>query len=95
MGAHPALAAAYFQRGSGEVKNQIRSGKKLLFKPNLVAPGGYISCDSWRGLGTPVVAEWPFPAALMRWFHDKLDISYHQMAQRYCSPALEFPLKFS
>jgi hypothetical protein len=63
-----------------EVKDQIRSGKKLLFKPNLVAPGVIDPVTHGEGLGAPVVTEWPFLAALMRWFHAKLDISYHQMA---------------
>jgi hypothetical protein len=63
-----------------EVKGPIRSGKKLLFKPNLVAPGVIDPVTHGEGLGAPVVTEWPFLAALMRWFHDKLDISYHQMA---------------
>jgi hypothetical protein len=63
-----------------EVKEQLRSGKKLLFKPNLVAPEVIDPATHGEGLGAPVVTEWPFMAALMRWFHDKLEISYHQMA---------------
>ncbi|MBW1804003.1 MAG: DUF362 domain-containing protein, partial [Deltaproteobacteria bacterium] len=31
-------------------------------------------------MGNTACTEWPFMAALMRWFHDKLGISYHQMA---------------
>ena len=33
-----------------------------------------------EGLGNFACTAWPLVAALMRWFHDKLDISYHQMA---------------
>jgi len=50
--------------------------QKLLLKPNLVVhrctdsithgPGDVMGCTAW-----------PFIAALLRWFHDKLDITYH------------------
>ena len=36
---------------AGEVQAQVRSGKKLLFKPNLVGPTGHRLGDSWRGFG--------------------------------------------
>jgi hypothetical protein len=64
---------------SGEVRKQVESGKKLFFKPNLVvqptidftthAPHLPESCTPWE-----------FVAAVMRWFHDKRDISYYKMA---------------
>lgn len=75
------LAGLDNETGFGrEIKSQTRSGKKLLFKPNLVAPD-VISLDTHgEGSGDPVCTQWPFIAALMRWFHDNLDISYHQMA---------------
>lgn len=63
-----------------EVKSQIRSGKKLFFKPNLVGPLVIDFATHDEGLGDPICTQWPLIAALMRWFHDKLDISYHQMA---------------
>ena len=63
-----------------EIQSQMRSGKKLLFKPNLVAPDVISPDTHGEGSGDPVCTQWPFIAALMRWFHDKLDISYHQMA---------------
>lgn len=62
-----------------EVQSQIRSGKKLLFKPNLVAPMVIDPATHGEGAGDPVCTQWPLIAALMRWFHDKLDISYYQM----------------
>jgi hypothetical protein len=65
---------------AAEVQAQVKSGKKLLFKPNLVAPMIIDFVTHGEGLGAPICTEWPFIAALMRWFHDKLDISYHQMA---------------
>ncbi|MBN1613333.1 MAG: DUF362 domain-containing protein, partial [Deltaproteobacteria bacterium] len=30
-------------------------------------------------MGSTTCTEWPFVAALMRWFHDKMGVSYHQM----------------
>jgi len=65
---------------SREVKCQTDSGKKLLFKPNLVAPSVIDPISHGEGSGAPVCTEWPLIAALMRWFHDKLDIRYSQMA---------------
>lgn len=65
---------------TSEVKSQINTGKKLLFKPNLVTA---INIDPATHGETPssnACTEWPLVAALMRWFHDRLDISYHQMA---------------
>lgn len=65
---------------AGSVQAQVRSGKKLLFKPNLVAPRVIDPVTHGEDLGAPICTEWPLIAALMRWFHDKLEISYHQMA---------------
>jgi hypothetical protein len=65
---------------AGEVQTQVWSGKKLLFKPNLVAPKVIDPVTHGEDLGAPICTEWPLIAALMRWFHDKLEISYHQMA---------------
>lgn len=65
---------------AGEVQSQIRSGKKLLFKPNLVCPSVIDPVTHGEGEGAPICTEWPLIAALMRWFHDKLDLSYYQMA---------------
>lgn len=63
-----------------EVRSQINLGKKLLFKPNLVTPDVIDHGAHGEGSAAIICTEWPMIAALMRWFHDKLDISYHQMA---------------
>ena len=62
---------------------EIRAGKKLLIKPNLVAPRTL----DLVGDGTPgsrisayPCTDWAFIAALMRYFHDELGIPYYQMA---------------
>jgi hypothetical protein len=62
---------------------EIRSGKKLFFKPNLVNPRSF----DFIGDGTPGsktgtfgCTDWAFLAALMRFFHDDLNIRYYQMA---------------
>jgi len=65
---------------SREIEARLARGQKLLFKPNLVFPN---NIDPWThgpGPGSTACTEWPFLAALMRWFHDKVGISYHQMA---------------
>lgn len=69
------------ETGFGQkVKSQVKAGKKLLFKPNLVNPSNIDPTTHGEGLGNTACTEWPFIAALMRWFHDKLDIAYHEMA---------------
>ena len=65
---------------TASVKAQVKQGKKLLFKPNLVAPLCIDPATHGEGMGHTTCTEWPFMAALMRWFHDKMDISYHEMA---------------
>ncbi len=64
---------------AAEVRARVDGGQKLLFKPNLVVP---VTIDFLtHGPGNiAVCTPWPFVAALMRWFHDKLGITYHQMS---------------
>lgn len=71
---------------AGEVQSQIKSGKKLLFKPNLIGPAVIDAATHGEGIGDAICTQWPMVAALMRWFHDKLDISYYQMALGEASP---------
>ena len=63
-----------------KVKAEVEAGKKLLFKPNIVAPTNIDPITHGKGLGNTACTEWTLVAAVMRWFHDKLDITYHQMA---------------
>jgi hypothetical protein len=63
-----------------EIQKQVRAGKKVFFKPNLVTPGGISPISHGPGQGDTTCTEWPFMAALMRWFHDKLNIEYSEMA---------------
>lgn len=63
-----------------KIKNEVQSGKKLLFKPNLVIPEHIDPFTHGESSFKGVCTEWPFIAALMRWIHDNLDVSYHQMA---------------
>jgi hypothetical protein len=65
---------------SNEVKSQIKVGKKLLFKPNIVNPLNIDPVTHGETTTSNTSTEWSLIASLMRWFHDKLDISYHQMA---------------
>jgi hypothetical protein len=62
------------------LREELARGKKLLLKPNLVNPLAIDAREHGPGLGYTTCTAWPFVAALMRWLHDKLDVSYHQMA---------------
>jgi Domain of unknown function (DUF362) len=63
-----------------QILPRLNAGQKLLFKPNLV---GMLHIDPQThgpGRSHKANTEWAMVAALMRWFHDKLGISYYQMA---------------
>ncbi len=64
---------------SSKVKSEVNAGKKLLFKPNLVAPTGLDPITHGEGPGDSACTNWTFIAALMRWFHDVPEISYCDM----------------
>jgi hypothetical protein len=70
-----------------EVQARIQSGKILLFKPNIVSPMVIDPVTHDAGVGLALCTEWPLIAALMRLFHDKLDISYSRMALGEASTA--------
>jgi hypothetical protein len=62
-----------------EIQRQVVAGKKLFFKPNVVV----LPLIDWQthGPGVPGAnTHWEFVATVMRWFHDKAGITYHQMA---------------
>lgn len=63
-----------------EVQSRVAKGVKLLFKPNLVTPSNIDPQSHGPDLGSTACTEWPFIAALMRWFHDKAGIRYPQMS---------------
>jgi hypothetical protein len=63
-----------------EVKSRVKGGKKLLFKPNIVNPLNIDPVTHGETPSSNTSTEWPLIAAIMRWFHNNLDISYHQMA---------------
>lgn len=62
------------------LRSELQAGKKLLFKPNLVNPTAIDGITHGEDKGAVICTEWPFIAALMRCFHDRFDIGYHQMA---------------
>jgi hypothetical protein len=81
--AHIDISLSQLDKKAGfirEVQSYLASGKKIIFKPNLVAPNAIDFLSHGEGLGAAVTTDWTFLAALMRWFHDTLDLSYHQMA---------------
>ncbi len=76
-----ALASLDEETGFGrEIKSRLEKGRKILIKPNLVTTFSIDPQTHGPGQGSTACTEWPFVAALMRWLHDKLDISYHQMS---------------
>jgi len=76
-----ALARLDEETGFGEkVKSETGAGKKLLLKPNMVLPMVIDPDTHGAGMALLAVSNWTVTAALMRWFHDWLDISYHSMA---------------
>ncbi|MBW1709224.1 MAG: DUF362 domain-containing protein [Deltaproteobacteria bacterium] len=65
---------------TSEIKAKLEKGQKLLFKPNLVSISNINPQTHEPDMGSFACTEWPFIAALMRWFHDKLSVSYYQMS---------------
>jgi len=63
-----------------EVEGRLAKRQKLLFKPNLVSLSNIDPETHGPGMGNTTCTDWVFVAALMRWFHDELGVSYHQMA---------------
>ncbi len=64
---------------SNQIKKKMETGQKLLFKPNLVSPTNIDPQTHMPGGGSNACTDWAFIASLMRWFHDKLGISYYHM----------------
>jgi hypothetical protein len=62
------------------LRDELANGKKLLFKPNLVNAMAIDARKHDGGAGYATCTPWPFVAAVMRWLHDRLGVSYHQMA---------------
>lgn len=62
------------------IRVELQKGKKLLFKPNLVNPQCIDPDTHGPAIAHSACTEWPYIAALMRWFHDKLNLRYSQMA---------------
>ena len=76
VGLHPLLSRTHLHK---ELASRIEKGQKLLFKPNLVIPTNIDPQTHAPGMGCTACTEWPFIAALMRWFREKMGISYHRM----------------
>jgi hypothetical protein len=75
-----ALAPLEAETGFGqEIKLRLAKGQKLLFKPNLVNIQNIDPQTHGPDVGSTTCTEWPFVAALMRWFHEKMGVRYYQM----------------
>jgi hypothetical protein len=76
----PALTALEAETGLGrQLRARLELGQRLLFKPNLVNTSCIDPMTHGPHLGSAACTEWAFVAALMRWFHDDLGVSYHRM----------------
>jgi len=76
-----ALSALERETGFGrEIRARVENGQKLLFKPNLVSIFCIDPQTHAPDVGSTACTDWAFVAALMRWFHDQMGISYHRMA---------------
>jgi len=64
---------------SGEISQLLERGKKLFFKPNMVDLP-LIHPKTHAPVLIDTATPWEFVAAVMRWFHDRCGVSYHQMA---------------
>jgi len=74
-----ALAALEGETGfSKDIKKRLKSGQKLFFKVNLVSLPA-IDYQTHAPVMQGVCTPWEYTAAVMRWFHDVMDINYHQM----------------
>ena len=90
-----ALGALDQETGFGrEVSRRIEAGQKLLFKPNVVTPTNIDFQTYGPDGGSTACTEWPFVAALMRWFRDKMDIPYHRMAVGEAATAVTATARF-
>ncbi|MHB1134980.1 MAG: DUF362 domain-containing protein [Chloroflexota bacterium] len=69
-----------------QVTARVARGQKVLFKPNLVSTMNIDPQTHGADAGSTAATEWPFVAALMRWFHDRLGIRYYQMCLGEGSP---------
>lgn len=62
------------------IREGLDRGQKLLFKPKLVNAEGINPFTHGPFAGTSSNTEWPFAAAVMRWFHDRAGVSTYQMS---------------
>jgi hypothetical protein len=91
------MALGLLERETGfgkQVVERLERGQKLLFKPNLVLPLNIDPQTHGPDGGSTACTEWPFIAALMRWFHDKMNISYHRMAIGEAPTTLQSAARF-
>lgn len=70
------------------MRAELERGRKLLFKPNTIVATAIDPQAHGQGIGWLACTPWPFVAAVLRWFHDELDVSYHQMAVGEASTTL-------
>ncbi len=70
------------------IHKRLQQGQKLLFKPNLVSTENIDPYHFGPTIGSSGNTEWPFVAAVMRWFHDRAGIRFFQMSLGEAATAL-------
>jgi hypothetical protein len=70
------------------IHQRLQVNQKLLFKPNLVSVENIDPYTFGPMAGSSGNTEWPFVAAVMRWFHDRGGISFYRMCLGEAATAL-------
>lgn len=71
------------------LKQNVRNGKLLVYKPNLAAPNCIDPATLHKTPYLPLNTQWPLIAAIMRWFHDTGKIHYSHMALAESSTSVD------
>lgn len=85
-----ALSSLETETGFGaEIRARLDQGQKLLFKPNLVIPRVIDPITHGPVPTSTACTDWLFMAALLRWFHDNMGVSYHEMTVGEAASAMQ------
>lgn len=70
-----------------KIKDDINKGKKILLKPDITNSVIIDPITHNKTNTKNISTEWPIVAAIMKWFHDELNISYSKMSIGDASPS--------
>ena len=90
-----ALGALEEEAGFGrEIDGESREGPEAPVQADVVSPTNIDHQTHGPHWGSTACTEWPFIAALMRWFREKMNITYHQMAIGEAATAIPATAQF-